>query len=60
MTATIQALCLVALGFVLAITCVCALLTKIAADQRGAIGCFALVTIFCCSVASLLLWEAFL
>ena len=56
----IQALCLVAVGFVLAITCVCALLTKIAADQKGAVGCFALVTTFCCSVASLLLWEAFL
>ena len=56
----IQTLCLVALGFVLAITCVCALLTKIAAEQRGAIGCFALVTIFCCSVASLLLWETIL
>ena len=56
----LQAACLVALGFVLAIACVCALLTKIVADQRGAIGCFALVTTFCCSVASLLLWEAFL
>jgi hypothetical protein len=56
----IQTLCLVALGFVLAIACVCALLTKIAADQRGAIGCFALVTVFCCSVASLLLWETLL
>ena len=50
--------CLVAVGFILAAACVCALLAKIAAAQKGAVGCFLLACIFCCCLAVLLLCSA--
>ena len=53
---SVNVLCLIAVGFALAIACICALFTRIAAAQRGAIGCFVLVGIFCCGVAMLALW----
>jgi hypothetical protein len=46
-------LCLVAVGFAVAIACACALFTRIAAVQKSAIGCFVLVGIFCCGLAIL-------
>jgi hypothetical protein len=46
-------LCLIVIGFALAIACACALLTRIAAAQKSAIGCFVLVGIFCCGLAIL-------
>ena len=47
--------CLVAVGFILAAAFVCALLARITASQKGAIGCFVLACIFCCGLAILLL-----
>jgi hypothetical protein len=51
----LNVLCLVAVGFALAIVAACALFTRIAASQKGAIGCFVLVGIFFCLLAGLLL-----
>ena len=51
--------CLIAVGFILAVACVCALLAKIAAAQKGAVGCFMLACIFCCCLAVFLLFSAF-
>jgi hypothetical protein len=52
---SLDVLCLVAVGFAIAIACACALFTRIAAAQKSAIGCFVLVGIFCCGLAILAL-----
>ena len=49
--------CLVAVGFILAAAFVCALLARITAAQKGAIGCFVLACVFCCGLALLLLFT---
>ena len=53
---TVNVLCLIAVGFALAIACICTVLSRIAAAQKGAIGCFVLAGIFCCGLAILALW----
>jgi len=52
-------LCLIAAGFALAIACACALMSRIAAAQRSAVGCFLLVGLFCCCLFLLALLTAF-
>jgi hypothetical protein len=54
----VNILCLVTAGFALALVCACALFSRIAASQRGAIGCYVLGGVFCCLLAMLLLWLA--
>jgi hypothetical protein len=55
MSSGLHALCYLVAGFILAVACLCALFSRIASAQGGAVGCFVVLGLFCFLLLVLLL-----